>query len=86
MYTKNGHIFKIVQPVLSISVSNANVERVFSLMKQTWTDNRNRMDVSLVKAELCVKINFNFNCNEFHEYVHRTPKLIKLCQSSQKYE
>jgi hypothetical protein len=67
------NLFKIVQPVLSISVSNANVERVFSLMNAGWTDTRNRMTRELVEAELCVKINYNMSCHEFYKYI-RTKK------------
>jgi hypothetical protein len=79
------NLFKIVQPVLSISVSNANVERVFSLMNAGWTDTRNRMTRELVEAELCVKINYNMSCHEFYKYIRTKKDIIKKAQSSLKY-
>lgn len=60
---------KIVEKVLSIPISNAYTERVFSLMSNLWTDERNRMRVDLVKAELCVKLNFNMACSQFTEFL-----------------
>uniref|UniRef100_H3AJE4 HAT C-terminal dimerisation domain-containing protein n=1 Tax=Latimeria chalumnae TaxID=7897 RepID=H3AJE4_LATCH len=52
------NLFKLVEHVLCIPVSNAFVERVFSIMKNIWSDEKNRMRVELVKAEFCVKTNF----------------------------
>jgi hypothetical protein len=58
-----------------IPISNAFIERVFSLMENVSTDNRNRLRVEVVKAELCTKVNFNMTCMEFFQ---------KKCVSSQK--
>nr|XP_014352746.1 PREDICTED: zinc finger protein 862-like [Latimeria chalumnae] len=55
------NLFKLVEHVLCIPVSNAFVERVFSIMKNIWSDERNRMRVELVKAEICVKTNLKKN-------------------------
>lgn len=82
---KFPNLVKIVQPILSISVSTANVERVFSLMNQSWTDNRNRMNVELVKAELVIKSNFSLNCKDFYEYIAKNKKLLKSVSKSEKY-
>ena len=38
-------------------------------MTGTWTDNRNKMRVELVKAELIVKVNFQMTCAEFQDFV-----------------
>ena len=50
-----------------------------------WTDERNRMRPEFVKAELCVKVNFNFKCSDFLDYVAKQKGLIKASQSEQKY-
>jgi hypothetical protein len=48
--------------VLSISISNAHVERIFSIFGNVWADRRNRVRVKLVKSELCTKFNFDMTC------------------------
>jgi len=94
---KNGLLFfsrgmcenlkKIVGRVLSIPVSNAFVERIFSLMGQCWTDERNRMRSELVKAELMVKVNFGMSCAEFHDFVTLPAQkpLLKCSMQTAKY-
>ncbi|ROL50146.1 hypothetical protein DPX16_15187 [Anabarilius grahami] len=47
---------------LSIPVTNAFVERVFSLMTTAWTETRNRATVELIKSELLVKVNYSYTC------------------------
>ncbi|GFS85023.1 uncharacterized protein TNCV_1306281 [Trichonephila clavipes] len=48
------NLLKIVQFVCSVPVSNAFVERIFSVMGNVWTDERNRLAVNTVKSELCI--------------------------------
>jgi len=44
------------------------VERVFSLMGNLWCDERNRLSVEIVKSELCGKLNYNMNSQEFLQF------------------
>ncbi|GFV36662.1 dimer_Tnp_hAT domain-containing protein [Trichonephila clavipes] len=44
------NLLKIVQFVCSVPVSNAFVERIFSVMGNVWTDERNRLAVNTVKS------------------------------------
>ena len=60
------HLLKLVEFVLSIPASNASAERVFSVMNSLhWSDERNRMRVELVKAELLIKTNISMSCSQF---------------------
>jgi len=79
------NMLKVVEYVFAIPISNANVERIFSLMKNLWTDERNRMRPEIVKAELCFKVNFNLSCGDFLTYVEGQKCLLKASQSEQKY-
>ena len=47
----------LVKYIMSIPVSNASVERIFSVMRNVWTDERNRMCIESVRSELCVFFN-----------------------------
>ncbi|KAL4104819.1 hypothetical protein QTP88_020095 [Uroleucon formosanum] len=57
LFKKNNftELPKIIGKIFSIPISNAFVERVFSLMGNLWSDERNRLSVEMVKSELCVK-------------------------------
>lgn len=80
------NLLSIVQYALSVPVSNAFTERVFSIMGNVWTDNRNRLEVDVVKSEIQCKINFNsMKCSEFYDYIVSKPLLIKAAKSNKKY-
>jgi hypothetical protein len=76
----------VIGTVLSIPIANDYVERIFSVIDNLWTNERNRMDVNLVKAELCTKFNFSMKCNDFHEFVKDNIELLNAAKSSKKYK
>ena len=71
--------------VLSVPPSNAYTERVFSLMNHAWSENRNRLTVSMVKSELQVRLNFNLSCIEFKSFIEQNQSLILAAKSNSKY-
>lgn len=68
---------KIIGKIFSIPISNTFVECVFSLMGNLWTDERNCLSVKIVKSELCVKLNYNMNCQEYLHFL-KNPEQEKL--------
>ncbi|XP_043384623.1 zinc finger protein 572 isoform X4 [Chelonia mydas] len=82
------NLLKIVQHVLAIPPSNAFVERVFSVMKNLWTDERNRLQVDLVKAELFVHFNYKMTCAEFAGFLktEAAKELVVAARKEQKYK
>lgn len=87
-HTEMTELFKIISKVLSIPISNAFVERIFSLMNNLWTDERNNLSVHMVKAELCTKINFNMSCDDFLDFISKPEQqsLLEASQTSSKYD
>ena len=81
-----NNLTRIVETVMSINISNDFVERVFSHMHRIWTDDRSRLGIDLIKAEICVKNNFDMNCIEFKSYVESNEKLFKSVKTSDKYD
>ena len=75
------NLFKIMQYVLAIPVSNAHVERVFSVMNALWSDARNRMSTELVKAEICVQMNLKITCEYFYSSVLKNKTLLNAARS-----
>ena len=84
-YLECPNILKLVEFALAIPVSNAYVERIFSLMKNLWTDERNRLSTDMIKAELCVKLNYSHSCKEFYTCIIDQKTLIKAARSNSKY-
>jgi hypothetical protein len=62
---------------------NACVERIFSILGNTWTDRRNRMRVELVKSELCTKFNFDMTRVDFIDFLNK-PEQVELLKSVSK--
>ena len=70
-----AELLKMINVVLSIPVSNAFVERLFSIMNNLWTDERNQMSTNLVKAELSCRNNYDMSCEEFRQYLAKDEQL-----------
>ncbi len=79
------NLLKIVETVMAIPIGNDFVERLFSIMRNTWTDERNRLGITMLRAEICTKVNFDMTCLEFNKYVITDKELIKSTKSSKKY-
>ena len=83
---KCPNLLLLVQFVFSINCSNAFCERVFSVMKALWRDERNKLDIETVRAELFTSFNINMHCDDFHTMVKSCPSLQKAASSSAKYK
>ena len=81
----NTQLLRLVSFVLSISMSNENCKRVFSIMKALWTNIRNRLNFDLVKAELMIKMNFHMSCNDFYEFIRKDKDLLQTAKSQGNY-
>jgi hypothetical protein len=79
------NLLKIVETVMAIPIGNDFVERLFSIMRNTWTDERNRLGITMLRAEICTKVNFDMSCDDFNKYVITDKELIKSTKSSNKY-
>ena len=79
------YLLELVQYVLSIPVSNAAIERVFSVMANLWSDERNRLTVESVRSELMIFFNLSYSCQEFKDIVSKNRRLINAARSDSKY-
>lgn len=78
---------KIIGFVFSIPTSNAFCERIFSLLNNLWSKERNKMSMDLIKSELQTRINFEESCSEILSVLQRSDgeKLVRMAKSNDKY-
>jgi len=77
-------LYKLVS-IISIPVSNAFVELVFSLVSGQWTKDRNSLNVRTVKCLLQVKVNLNMTCREMHKLLSNDKRLLQQILCGGKY-
>jgi hypothetical protein len=83
---QKSEFLKMVQYLFAIPAHNATLERIFSLMKAQWTEDRNKMCVETVKHLLLVKFNYTFDsCKEFHKYCINNKNILQNVKKSAKY-
>ncbi len=54
-------------------------------MYNLWSDERNRLSVKMVRAEICTKVNYSMNCSEFKNSFANNTKFINAAKSTDKY-
>jgi hypothetical protein len=54
-------------------------------MNNICSDDRSKLLTPIFKAELCVKINYNFKCSQFYDYIKNNDKLLNACKSNSKH-
>lgn len=79
---KNIHndLFDLVSFVFSIPISNAFCERVFSVLDNLFSKERQRMNFDLIKAEVMIRINCDENCDNFYNFLLK-PEALQLVKS-----
>ena len=77
----------ICQYYFAIPGHKANVERVFSLIGQQWSSERNRLHVDTVAKMLVVEFNLkHLTCKDFYNRILKGTELLKQVSANQKYE
>lgn len=79
-------VAEIVEYVLCLPATSASVERVFSAMNRTWTEEKTRLNIETLKAILMIKYNLKFSCTEFYTYLKTQPTLLRQIAGTEKYK
>lgn len=75
----------IVEFILCLPGSSAPVERIFSNAKQMWKNESSALLVKTLNAMLKVKVNMEYNCIEFYNFLKTQPMLLKQISGLEKY-
>lgn len=89
--TPNAHLYsellKIAQYFFCIPAHNANVERIFSLIPQQWTKERNLLKTETVSSIVKIKYNFkDYNCIDFYKFLLSKEDILKAIGKTEKYQ
>jgi hypothetical protein len=55
--------------IFSIPYSNSYVKSIFSHMKDLLSDYRNRAGMELINAEIKIRMNDNYSCEQFCKHI-----------------
>ena len=77
---------QIIEFVVCFSGSSASVERVFSKAKKIWKQESSALQVSTLKSILTVKVNLEYTCIDFYNFLRTQPELLKKIASQEKYD
>nr|XP_005291182.1 uncharacterized protein LOC101937720 [Chrysemys picta bellii] len=82
------NLLRIVQHVFAVPPGNGFVEHIFSVMKSLWADERNRLQVDTVKAELFMHFNYQMTCAEFAGFLQTgaAKELVTAATNDQKFQ
>jgi hypothetical protein len=69
---------------MSIPVSNSSVGRVFSVMGNVWTDERNRLSTESVKSELEIFFNIPYSCVASKDEISENKQLLRAVELNNK--
>lgn len=76
---------KIAEFILCLPASNAPTERVFSIMNNIWTPEKNSLHPATLKSLLITKVNLEYTCTEFYNKLLNDKQMLIDIQSSNKY-
>lgn len=77
---------KMIEFVICFPGSSAPVERVFSRAKKVWKQESSALQISTLKSILTVKINLEYTCMEFFDFIKNQPVLLRKISSQDKYD
>lgn len=79
-------IAQVIEFILCLPGTTAPVERIFSAMNKTWTEDKSMLSVESLKAILMVKYNLKYSCVEFYNFLLSKPDLLKKISGQNKYK
>lgn len=77
---------QIVEYILCFPGTSAPVERVFAKAKKVWKQESSALLVSTLKSILFVKINLDYECCEFYNFLRNQQALLRKIASQEKYD
>lgn len=75
----------VVELILCLPGTNAQNERLFSIIFNTWSDERGQCSEETLDAITTIKFNSKQTCQEFYEMIRDDKKILRSVISTEKY-
>lgn len=69
-----------------ISGTNTQAERLFSIVKGMWTQERSELKLQRIAAMALIKYNTNQSCIEFYQSIKGNRSVLDAIRSGEKYK
>lgn len=77
---------KLVELVLSLPGTSTEVERIFSLVKALWTDQKNSFHLDTIFSFISIQYNCEMSCVEFFKEIKKEHNILKQVMTQEKYQ
>lgn len=79
-------ISRLIEFLLCLPGTSAPVERVFSLAKNIWKIESSALQIETLKSILLVKMNLDYSCVDFYNFLKTQPQLLRRIACQEKYD
>lgn len=78
-------LHKLVEYAFVLPGTSAEAERIFSIINNIWTDDRNNLGLETLNSLISIQYNSQLKCSDFFENIKSDSKLLKDVRGSEKY-
>lgn len=78
--------FLLVEFALCLPGTNAELERVFSIINNIWTAEKSQLKVDTLKSMIITRVNNKLTCLEFYKALLENEMALKSISSQSKYK
>jgi hypothetical protein len=71
---------------LCLPGTSVEVERIFSLINQIWTDQKGSIEINTIDSLITLQYNNNESCSDFYNKIKLNTNLLKKVHSNEKYD
>lgn len=75
----------LLELILCLPGTNAQNERLFSIIFNTWSEERGQCSEETLDAITTIKFNSSLNCQEFYDMIRCDKKILRSVVSTEKY-
>ena len=79
------HLELLIELIMFLPGTNAQNERLFSIIFDTWSNDKGQLGEKTLDALTTIKFNSNLTCQEFYDLIKNDKDILIKVHSSEKY-